>query len=162
MRLIPLTKGYAAMVDDADFDWLSKWKWHARVCTKSGNVYAARSETVAPRKERTVMMHRAITNAAPGLIADHEDGNGLNNCRSNLRVVTRAGNMKNKTLHANNRSGRTGIHWHARERKWRVKISANGRQVEIGSFKEFDAALSARSAAEGQYGYHQNHGRQKQ
>ena len=31
LRTIPLTKGYEAIVDDADFDWLNQWKWQACV-----------------------------------------------------------------------------------------------------------------------------------
>jgi hypothetical protein len=30
MKHIPLTQGQFAIVDDADFEWLSKWKWTAQ------------------------------------------------------------------------------------------------------------------------------------
>ena len=29
MRRIPLTRGQVAIVDDADYAWLSQWKWCA-------------------------------------------------------------------------------------------------------------------------------------
>lgn len=162
MKHIPLTKGYVAKVDDADFAWLSQWHWHARVCRKSGNVYAARSETVAPKRERTVLMHRLLISAPDGMLTDHLDGDGLNNQRANLRAVTRSGNMRNKSLHKNNKSGRAGVHWHSRDGRWRAKISVNGRQVDLGSFPDLSDAIAARSAAEKQHGYHANHGRPKQ
>ncbi len=33
-RLIPLTQHQNAIVDTADFDWLSQWNWHANLCDK--------------------------------------------------------------------------------------------------------------------------------
>ena len=27
MKLIPLTRGRVALVDEADFEWLSQWNW---------------------------------------------------------------------------------------------------------------------------------------
>jgi hypothetical protein len=45
-RYIPLTRNLNAIVDADDFDWLSKWNWHAvwNPCTKS--FYATRTNVV--------------------------------------------------------------------------------------------------------------------
>ena len=42
MKEIILTQGQRALVDDADFDWLSQWNWRAQYC-KNGPFYAART-----------------------------------------------------------------------------------------------------------------------
>jgi len=39
MKLIPLTKGKFAMVDDEDYDFLMQWKWCA---AKNRNTFYAR------------------------------------------------------------------------------------------------------------------------
>ena len=46
MKEIQLTQGQVAIVDDADFEWLRQWKWHAqqgnyksKVISCSCNVY---------------------------------------------------------------------------------------------------------------------------
>lgn len=50
---IPVTKGRHAIVDDADYAWLSQWSWH---CSSSG--YAVR---MSPRpNRREIYMHRLI------------------------------------------------------------------------------------------------------
>jgi len=81
MREILLSRGHVALVDDADFDWLSRSKWH---CSNDG--YAVSG---------VVVMHRLIMDAPDGMEVDHIDRNKLNNRRSNLRVCTHAENMRN-------------------------------------------------------------------
>ena len=86
MRTIPLTRGLFATVDDEDYDWLSKYSWHARECRKEG-WYAARQVSMKGRKsQHTVFMHREIVGATKSQRVDHYDGQGLKNTRSNLRV----------------------------------------------------------------------------
>lgn len=49
VKLIPLSDGCYAYVEAADYEWLSRCKWHLE------NGYAARRE-----KGRTILMHRQI------------------------------------------------------------------------------------------------------
>lgn len=42
IRTIPLTGGKHAIVDDADFERLSQWKWYA--CRRRNNYYALQAE----------------------------------------------------------------------------------------------------------------------
>lgn len=89
---------------------------------------------------------------------DHIDGNGLNNRKSNLRVVTTRENALNKARQRNNTSGVVGVCFLNREKKWRARINKGGVEYTIGMFVDFDAAVSARKAAEAELGFHENHG----
>jgi hypothetical protein len=88
VRYIPLTKNMFAMVDAEDFEELSKYKWHAHHA--GSTFYAARRAG-----GKTLTMHRVIMKAPKGMVVDHIDGNGLNNCKSNLRICTHAQNIWN-------------------------------------------------------------------
>src|SRR3990172_7104034 len=57
MKLIPLTQGQFAIVDDEDYQWLSQWKWHAR---KHGNAYYAVRDVRQNEKRKLIRMHREI------------------------------------------------------------------------------------------------------
>ena len=41
MKLIQLTKGKFAQVEDEDYEYLNQWKWSAKVC--KNNIYANRT-----------------------------------------------------------------------------------------------------------------------
>lgn len=55
--------------------------------------YCHRKETVGGRR-RTVYLHRLIMNPPAGFDVDHLNGNGLDNRRENLEIVTRAENVR--------------------------------------------------------------------
>ncbi len=85
MKEIRLTQGKVALIDDADFEWLSQWKWR---CSRHFRTWYAMRTVHSLGKTMTVSMHRLITGAKPGEQVDHVDGNGINNQRNNLRFVT--------------------------------------------------------------------------
>jgi hypothetical protein len=97
MKEIPLTKGYAAQVDDDDFEWLSKYKWTAVVTGQQiKRVYAYRRhdwDNAKRRWKHIVWMHREIAKPAGGLDVDHIDYNTLNNRKENLRCCSRSQNL---------------------------------------------------------------------
>src|SRR5581483_10784361 len=98
MKKIPLTQGKIALVDDADFEWLSQWKWCAQKSFTREVWYAVShiSNPAPPPRQRRLIMHRLIVGAALGGEVDHRDGDGLNNQRFNLRQADHAGNMRNR------------------------------------------------------------------
>jgi hypothetical protein len=145
MSVIRLTQGQVAIVDDADFEWLSKWKWYAYFNTRTKVFYARRS--IYPSK--TVSMHRVILGAQPGQIVDHVNRNTLDNRRANLRFVTVSqSNQNTRLLSARNKSGFRGVHWSSASKKWRASINLNDRSIHLGVFNSIkDAALAYNTAA---------------
>ena len=90
---------------------------------------------------------------------DHINGVRDDNRWSNLRSVTPSQNSRNKAIRSNNTSGYQGVSWDKKKEFWKAYITIGGKRVHLGSFKNFDDAVSARKAAEQQNNYHPNHGR---
>lgn len=124
MKAIELTNGGVAIVDDADFAELARWKW-----TRQANGYAGRTASGG----KTVLMHRHLL-AEPCGDVDHRDRDRLNNTRANLRVVTRSQNMHNRPKQANNTSGLKGVSWDESRGRWRATIQVDGRAFFLGRF----------------------------
>lgn len=144
MRSITLSNGMVALVDDEDFDTLSKWKWCAHY-HKSGNVwYAERGEN-----GKTVMMHRQLMANPHGMLVDHKDRNTLNNQKSNLRIATRSQNNANRKASKNNRTSKyLGVAFERDRRKWTARIRKDGVGYRVGHFStEIEAAMAYNEAA---------------
>lgn len=152
MKEIPLTRGKVALVDDADFEGLSRFKWYAHKGTRTW--YAHRNRQLNAGKQTTVLMHRQILGAVPGKEVDHRDGNGLNNQRCNLRLCEHAENGHNRCRKMAGGSSRyKGVSWNKRLGKWRADISVNWCQKYLGLFSdEGDAARAYNAAAVQFYG----------
>lgn len=84
--------------------------------------------------------------ADEGLEWDHIDGNRSNNCRDNLRMCTHGQNMMH-VERKDNTSGVPGISFFKPTGKWRARIFVNKREVSLGYFDTFEAAVEARMAA---------------
>jgi hypothetical protein len=86
---------FVALVDDADYEELSKYRWSVAAMYKARNhglLYAVRTED-----KRTIYMHHEIIGMpSKGKVIDHIDWNGLNNTRGNLREATVSQNKLNR------------------------------------------------------------------
>lgn len=127
MKKIQLSKGvyrptklkerHFAIVDDDDYAWLNQWNWTAIHTQRRNGGYAMRSEY-----GDTILMHRLIMNAPEGMEVDHINGNGLDNRRENLRVVTQKVNHANR--HGNlSKAGYKGVTQVGDQ--WRMQIAAH-------------------------------------
>jgi hypothetical protein len=135
MKAIPLTKGKVALVDDADFVWLSQYKWHAvQPSRPNGSFYAARRDTC--QAGRYVYMHNVLL----GVVGvDHRDGDGLNNQRDNLRSATAHQNACSRRLNVHKRgTGFKGVTRASAASRmsplWLAYIEANGKRYYLGYF----------------------------
>jgi hypothetical protein len=154
MKEIPLTKGRVALVDDADFEMLNKYKWFAE--SRNRTFYARRTVTIGIGKYKNVSMHRVIMQTPVGVETDHSDGDGLNNQRWNLRFCTRSKNNMNRSKGKNNTSGYKGVSWFGLAQKWRSTINVEGRQIHLGLFLKKEEAY--KSYCEASKKYHGEYG----
>lgn len=90
---------------------------------------------------------------------DHINGNRTDNRLCNLRDVPQALNLRNVRLSAKSKSGYPGVHFRQRDKIWVAQIYDGNGTIYLGSSKDFDEAVAMRKLAEGQLGYHPNHGR---
>jgi hypothetical protein len=95
MKLIPLTQGKFAMVDDGDWPELNKHKWQASYDQDTKTWRAGRGYRVG-NKVKHVLMSRFIMGEPAGMVVDHVNHDTLDNQRCNLRICTRAENMQNQ------------------------------------------------------------------
>lgn len=140
MREIPLTRGYVALIDDEDYTAVAASPWHI---TKRGTcLYASRNVQLAIGK-RPVLMHRFLL-GDPAERIDHADGDGLNNCRANLRLATGTQNLGNQRAQVGKSSRFKGVGRHTQRPIWWVaRITANRQRRNLGVFRtEEDAALA--------------------
>jgi len=100
---IPLSRGLFALIDEDDYERVSKYKWYAKPCRKKDTGWYAISAKKTPRE----YLHRFIMRAQKGLIVDHIDGDGLNCRRANLRVGDLSLNAINR--HTFNPTGYRGV-----------------------------------------------------
>ena len=146
MPTILSTTGILLMVDDCDYEWISKYTWH--VC----GGYARRNAKINGVAQK-VYMHREIMETPKGKEVDHIDGNPFNNQRINLRNCSHAENLHNqrKTKHP-----RTSLYKGVSAtltKKWEVYISINGAQQRLGTFEtEILAAIAYNSKAQELFG----------
>ena len=158
MKEIKLTQGKVAFVDDEDYEMLVNYgKWHALRYNKA--YYATTNINVikpdGSNGRKLIKMHRLLTNATnPKIYVDHRDRNGLNNQKSNLRLVSNLSeNAVNRTKRTGTTSIYTGVYWLSSRKRWTVQVRYKGVTYKKSGFKnEDDAALHYNDIASSIYG----------
>lgn len=131
-RLIPITRGFVATVDDDDYEYLMQWKWRLKL--EKHTAYAKRqiNWTINGRRlQREVLMHRELIGIS-GYQVDHINRNGLDNRRCNLRLTTASQNMQNRKSWG--KSGYRGVRWH--KTAFVSEITINKKKTHLGSFQD--------------------------
>ena len=158
MKIIPLTKGYVAIVDDEDFATLATHKWCVSVVATGNRTlfYAVRRQKGS---SKLTLMHRVITHAPEGMEVDHKDGNGLNNVKKNLRMCTRAQNCYHSSPRKiiNRASTYKGVSFRSRKQSrhkpWVAQLVLNGKHALYKEYAtEHEAAQAYNQAAKKHYG----------
>lgn len=130
---VPLTKGHIATVDATDLLIVSSYCWGS-----NGRYAIAHSRTMA-----TTYMHRVILGLTPGdgRDVDHENGDGFDNRRSNLRIATHQQNMRNIRKQKLPISGFKGVY--PNHDRWAAAAHLSYRKVYIGTFDTREEAAAA-------------------
>jgi hypothetical protein len=153
VRTVQLTKGYTALVDEEDYEVVSRWKW--RVCVQKWGNYAMRSEYSigedGVRREKGIYLHRQIMSDCHSEHIDHRDRDALNNTRENLRPATFSQNMSNRKLKVS-ASGFKGVQ-QTSKRSWYATIRVDNEDKYLGSFRSpWEAACAYDRAAIAYFG----------
>jgi hypothetical protein len=131
-KKIPIGKDLFALVDDEDYDLVSKFSWHKHKALYGERYYASAN----------VKMHRLVLDAKPGEIIDHINGDPLDNRKENLRICTPSQNQQN-TQSRGGSSRYKGVSYHKKKNKWVGSFSANGKSYYCGAFESEDECACA-------------------
>jgi len=137
MKQIPLTNSHrVALVDDEDYERVRRYNWNLH----------PQGYAQAWVGTRTVKLHQFLMGYRPGYTIDHENRDGLDCRRLNLRWAT-------PTQQNANRAGwgvtseYIGVCWHRASGKWQAKIRYKGRDVFREYFTVEEDAARARDRA---------------
>lgn len=145
-----INNGHKVTISPEDESLYHQYSWNARRNRNAFYLFARING-----RERT--FHRVLMESLypdlDGFDVDHEDNNGLNNSRHNLRIATRSQNNMNrrKIFHMEDRytSHYKGVCFRmGRGNKYTAQIKIDKKQIHLGSFvTEEQAALAYNGAA---------------
>ena len=139
-KIIALTQGKEAIVDDEDYKELSRHKW-----CYDGEYASGRT---AFSNHKKIRMHQEIMRTPHGMYTDHINGDKLDNRRENLRICSNSENIQNQKIRKNNTSGYKGVTWDKQHQKWCAQIKINYKHYHLGLFENpVDAAKAHDKAA---------------
>jgi hypothetical protein len=149
MKTVPLhgkkAAGRVALVDDADYELVMAYTWHAHETNRNSGPYADANIRRADGNWTTIRMHKLITGYPQ---TDHVNHDGLDNRRANLRPATTSQNNANQRPRKGCASPYKGVCWDSWRQRWQADIQVDGHRRCLGRFRaEEDAARAYDTAA---------------
>jgi len=139
-KIIPLTRGKYAIVDEEDYERVMQHIWY--VSGRLENSYASTNIN-----DKIISMHRFIMNVTdPKITVDHIFHNTLDNRKSQLRVCTQRQNTMNQRPQKGCSSKYKGVSWWERDKKWKacIRVNEDSRKTQhLGYFTDEEEAARA-------------------
>ena len=143
MKTIPLGNGGNIIIDDCDFEDVSRFHWH-----KNRGNYPVRFEGNARLPGRKcIYLHRSLMPPPPRKWVDHVNGNKLDNRRENLRICKPRENCRNKKGVKNTSSQYKGVCKCKRTGRWAASIGVDFKTIWLGRHSTEEEAARAYDAA---------------
>ena len=125
---ISLTRGKQTRVSLTDWEKVRLLKW-TLVQGRSGLWYV--------RNRKVGYLHLFLLETGR---ADHRDGDGLNNLRTNIRACTQSQNCQNRRRAANNTSGLKGVCRNGKNWIARIVIGVGQNKLNLGTYSDKNEA----------------------
>lgn len=133
------------LIEYRDLKWFAKYKFYV----VQGRGQSKYLKANLPDKSRTVELHRLIMNPPKGMEVDHINRNGLDNRRTNLRIVDHQTNQSNLPKKRNSSSKYYGVSKLTQKTRnekgfyWQAGICFKNKRKNLGHFKtENEAAIA--------------------
>lgn len=133
MKLLPLTKGFFAKVDDADWERVIQYRW----CVSEAKRLCYAITYLPGEKGRRTYLHRFLLCPPLGIVVDHIDGDGLNCARANLRLASVSSNAA-WGKQRRRKSKYRGVIWS--KNRWQARGQHAGKSFYLGRFIEEERA----------------------
>lgn len=143
--VIPLTKGYRAIIDAADAHLVEGRNWFAMQEANGRGSKRVGAATSVKRggKTETYYLHRVILDAGPDELVDHENGDALDNRRANLRAADHSQNTANRHAPTASNTGYKGVWFDRKRGKYVAHIGVRGVKKLLGRFGTVHEAATA-------------------
>ena len=140
------SSGKSFQVSDEDYDRVNEHRWYFRWSGRIKNYYICRDVRMNGKVKEVVLLSRFLLGLEKNdrIVADHINGDTLNNTRENLRIATwreNATNRKNKSQYG------TGVQYQARlgACPYRAFAHYEGVDYHIGLYGTAEDARDARA-----------------
>jgi hypothetical protein len=130
-----LTQGKKTVIDREDLERVLSHQWHAH--KRASGIFYAKTNIRRNGKFYSCNLHGFLTGYEE---TDHIDRDGLNNRRENLRPGKDINGL-NRSLSIRNKSGFKGVDQQAK--KWRARVTINGKRQYVGLFDNPEKAAHA-------------------
>ncbi len=110
---------------------IKKYKWY--ITKKHRNTYYVKTNLKNQIKHKQLGLHQLILPCKKPFMADHKDGNGLNNRLNNLKKVTNRQNLEHRK---DNTSGYPGVIWNKKYKIYTVYITWKKKAIYLGAFND--------------------------
>lgn len=152
--------------DTGVFLWSKQPAIQIKVGAKAGTI-SPNGYLIIFHKYKGYMAHRVAYTIVYGeqdwskFEVDHINGVRHDNRISNLRLVTRSENVKNKKIYENNKSGVSGVYYNKKLSKWQGQLRVDGKAIYLGVYSNKEDCVKIVMEKRIEYGFHTNHGRPK-